>query len=283
MKKKGKILLIISIFSAILGCFSVNAIENNTSGNNKDQSTLEYTLKSIYDLKEDNWIYSMEIAYDIDGEKPISYVFDGYNLKGKSNDNNEYYIPYIDRETGKEIDRIPSQYLTLSTSSYYRDEIEKISEFLNNKKFNQEISVNDLTDLDIEKIDKNYLVDLFNRTISSSLKNEAGDYINASSLNKKTLESTDENMPGHWQIMYLLDYGNIEKVNIEFIDENGTYISDIKDTTQENKELYNKIETIENQIIKNQSMSIPQTRSNTNTINQDLINLLDSVQEEISQ
>ena len=226
MKKKGKILLIIGIFSAILGCFSVNAIENNTSGNNKDQSTLEYTLKSIYDLKEDNWIYSMEIAYDIDGEKPISYVFDGYNLKGKSNDNNEYYIPYIDRETGKEIDRIPSQYLTLSTSSYYRDEIEKISEFLNNKKFNQEISVNDLTDLDIEKI---------------------------------------------------------EKVNIEFIDENGTYISDIKDTTQENKELYNKIETIENQIIKNQSMSIPQTRSNTNTINQDLINLLDSVQEEISQ
>ena len=117
-------------------------------------------------------------------------------------------------ETGEEIERIPSKYATLSTSEKYRDEIKEINNFFNNKKFVREITLKDLDTLNVTKISKSYLVDLFNRTINSQMKSNPGEYIKAPSLEYKTQKSSDVNKPGEWQVMYIIDYGYINNIEI---------------------------------------------------------------------
>lgn len=190
--------LVLSILA--IGLFTVNA-QNSYSTNSNN---VEYTKRSVYDEKEDGWVYGFEIVY-VTKDSSINYIFDGYNLKHRPS-GTEYYVSYKDEE-GNEIERIPSKYATLSTSEKYRDDIKKINEFFNENKFEQIISLNDLSELDITEIKKEYLVDLFNRTINSKIKTSAGNYLDIPSLDWKVQTSTDENYPGEWQVMYIMDYG----------------------------------------------------------------------------
>jgi len=184
MNKKQKNLIRISIvttFVLLIGIFTVNA------GANKKQTiynenNIGYTVKSIYDKQEDGWLYGFEIAY-VNGSSNVNYIFDGYNLKYIPT-NTDYYISYKDMETGEEIKRIPSRYATLSTSAIYRYDIKKINEFFNLKKFNKSITIDDLSELNIDNIDKEYLVDLFNRTINSEIKTKFQLYFHIRVLKK---------------------------------------------------------------------------------------------------
>lgn len=245
--KKFRYISILSLICIVLvGILTVNAQtikENNEVG---------YTEKSIYDQKEDGWIYSFEIIY-VKKDKSVNYIFDGYNLKYKESD--DYYVSYKDAETGTEIDRIPSKFATLSTSGEYRDEIKEINKYFNEKKYSKTITINDLSELNITKISKEYLVDIFNRSITSDTKIKPGKYINASSLERITKKSTDENLSGEWQVMYLIDYGEIVNVDIEFISEDGEFLSDKANKDKaliSDRNMNNNINKIEDEIIASQ-------------------------------
>ncbi|MCI9434920.1 MAG: hypothetical protein HFI86_06600 [Bacilli bacterium] len=286
MNKKQKNLIRISIvttFVLLIGIFTVNA------GANKKQTiynenNIGYTVKSIYDKQEDGWLYGFEIAY-VNGSSNVNYIFDGYNLKYIPT-NTDYYISYKDMETGEEIKRIPSRYATLSTSAIYRYDIKKINEFFNLKKFNKSITIDDLSELNIDNIDKEYLVDLFNRTINSEIKTTPGEYVNIPSLDWKKQESTDEQNPGEWQVMYITDYGYIYDIEIEFINNDKNYLSDsLSKNSRSNAdtELLEEIENLEDSIIKNQGISLEELKKNNDVLgnNPDLNNLLDSLNQEI--
>lgn len=277
--KKKKIIAILSILTVfVVACFiTVNAQIGKNNSVTKD--TVGYTVKSVYDEKQDGWIYGFEIIY-VTEDSSINYIFDGYNLKYRPN-GTEYYVSYRDMETGEEKERIPSKYATLSTSAVYRDEIKLINNFFNEKKYQKTISIDDLSDLDIEKIDKDYLVDLFNKTIESKVKTTPGQYLEAPSLEWKTQKSTDKENPGEWQVMYITDYGYIQDIEIEFIKSDDTYLSELANTrtiSTKDSKLLNQIEQLEKQILDNQAISL--SKDDT-TINSDLTNLLNSLNEDV--
>ncbi|MDD2435562.1 MAG: hypothetical protein PHO63_04835 [Bacilli bacterium] len=240
----------------LIGLFAVGFLVANAQSVSAEQNDIKitYTEKSIYDNKEDGWFYGFEIAY-AKSDKTRSYIFDGFNLKYKESD--DYYISYKNKETGEEIQKIPSKYATLSTSKEYREEIKEINKFFNKKQFDKTISLSDLEELNIAKISKEYLVDLFNRTINSEMKTIPGKYFEAPFLDKETQVSSDENVKGKWQVSYLLDYGKIHEINIEFIDGNGNYLSDVeknKSASVTEKAMFDDVQEIEKSIIKSQKI-----------------------------
>lgn len=129
MKRKGIILSAVCMAILLIGVLTVHAQSSNKKP--MVDSELGYTERSVFDEKEDGWVYGFEIIY-VEEEQTVNYIFDGYNLKHKPT-GTEYYISYKDMETGEEIERIPSMYATLSTSEEYRDEIKEINKFFNNK------------------------------------------------------------------------------------------------------------------------------------------------------
>lgn len=240
---------------------------------------LVYTEQSVFDDKGNGWIYNFEIIY-LDGEEELNYIFDGYNLKYKPV-GKEYYVSYNDLETGKEIDRIPARYATLSTSEVYRNDVALINKYFNEKQFKSKITINDLKDLTITKIDKKYLVDLFNRTISSNIMSKSGKYIKAPSLDIKTIDMEDGS--GSWQLMYILDYGYISNIEIEFINEDNKNLSDKKDLSSNEKKLLSEIDDLEDRIIKEQKVSSKLVDNNYKAINneKELKELLDIIYKEV--
>ncbi|MBR1377363.1 MAG: hypothetical protein IJ565_06110 [Bacilli bacterium] len=279
MKKNGIIVIIICTVVLLIGILTVHAQSNNKKL--IVDSELGYTERSVFDEKKDGWVYGFEIIY-ADENQTINYIFDGYNLKHKP-EGTEYYISYKDIETGEEIERIPSKYATLSTSEEYRDEIKEINNFFNTKKFVKEITLNDLARLNITKISKSYLVDLFNRTIKSQMKSEPGKYIKAPSLEYKTQKSSDANKPGEWQVMYIIDYGYINNIEIEFIPESNTKVTSFNSYSVQSQQDSVLVEQLENEIIEKQStFSEELTESDSIlTSNSDLSSLLDSIYNDI--
>lgn len=263
--KKALIISAIIFGLSITGLFVANA-ENQKSDSMVDSTNeVLYTVKSVYDAKEDGWFYGFEIDYIKDSNNRI-YNFDGYNLKYKNLDG--YYVALLD-ENNQEVGQLSSKYITLSISKYHKDEVKIINQFFNEKKFDNVISLSDLDELNITKFDKGYIVDLFNRTINSEMKSNPGKYFDDEFVNKVSKRATVDGIDGEWQIAYINDYGNLLSFNIEFIDNDGNYLSDIinnKQATEKQTKIYNDIQNIENNIVKTQTVKL-NTSTNTKNLN----------------
>lgn len=279
MKKKFILFTLICTFivgiGVIVGIKSVNAEE-------AEKEIVYNSQRSVHDNVGDGWVNVFEIYYDKAGEKN-SYLFDGYNLKYKELEG--YYVPVLNID-GEEVYRVNPNYITLSISEKHKTDIRKISTFFNEKQFVSEISIDNLKELDVTTIKKDYLVELFNKTIKSELKTNTGDYYNSSFVNKVELPSSDDSMKGNWQISYLIDFGYISEVNIEFISSEGKYVSDIESSNANlsKNRMFEDIEKLENSIIKNQSFEVnsesskifsPIKSNEVNTINNDINSLLE--------
>lgn len=273
MKRKVKFLgfMFIMVFT-VLGLMLVLPTAQATNQNLK---TIEYYQKSFYDELDDGWISFFEINYPTtEGEN--TYIFDAFNLKYKELDG--YYVPVIDNETKKEIDRIIPEYITLSISEKYREEIKDINKFFNEKQFINEIKISDLDKLEIVEISKEYLVTIFNKAINSELKTTPGEYYDSYSSGKVSVESTDKSLEGEWQLTYIINYGKIKKVNIEFISSDGKYLSDeVESKTALNKDikLVEELEQLEKNIVINQhNIFNKNTNNSISSENKDINNLL---------
>lgn len=243
----------------------------------KENIEENFTSRSYCDHREDNWIYCFKINYS---DNKTTYIFNGYNLKYKELPG--YSIPVKDKETGEVIEKIKPEYITLINSEKYGKELIDIRDYFNKKQFNSSISVDDIQDLNITVVNKDYLVDIFNKAILSPKEKNDGKYANAPFFGVETKESNIENINGKWQVAYLLRNGDIYDINIEFIEEqkNNTLS---EDSTFKSSENYNKLSStlneIENEMIKNQSFNI----DNSNLQNEDLLSLLDEVQKNIEK
>ena len=271
-------------------CFTFVLIgKNNVSADEPTGSG--FTVKSQYDNLNDGWIYYFKIVYpETGGDK--SYVFNGYNLKYKEMDG--YSIPVVDRKTKEVVELIKPNYVSLINSEVHRQDLINIKDFFNEKQFDRKINVEDIKDLNFDVVSKEYLVDLFNKTIESSKERQDGKYANASFFDIKTIDSTEKDLDGKWQVAYILKNGDLYDVNIEFISSDGNYISDTQTMATKNnndKSLFEEIEKIEDLLIKNQSLSLENNvvlSSNENSKinlnkNVDLSNLLNEIQKDLTK
>ena len=272
MNKRKKILKIsiIGLF-AIICSVVVISISNASAETNEKVS---YSHRSAYDEKEDGWIYAFEVFYpNLESEDNI-YMFDGYNLKYKQLEG--YYVPVIDSSSNEIIDKITPEFSTLSISEKYGKDIKNIVDYFNQKQFGGKISVDDLKDLIVYNFDKEYIVGLYNKAVESELKSKPGEYVESHSIGKVYAESTDDDVKGEWQLSYLMDYGDIYKVNIEFINENGNYLSDKSEKNEFESTMMEKANNIEKNININEKRSVRKSISNnsSDSVNKDLNNLI---------
>lgn len=290
---KKKIQYGILTLGCIIAIICISVVTGHVNANSSElavENVAYSSQRSTHDAKDDGWVYVFEIAYAKNEKDPNLYIFDGYNLKYKELEG--YYVPIIDKETGKELDRVTASYITLSISETHKDDIYRIGDFFNKKQFVDKISVNDLKDLEIKNFEKSYLVEIFNKAIEAELKTKTGNYMDNSFVDRVNVDSTDKTMTGEWQVVYLMDYGYISEVNIEFIDKtSGLYLSDAvgnSRTVSDKLELFKLIEQIEKEIIETQSFSplssslTSRSLENTNSSN-DLNRLFDALTKRMNE
>lgn len=283
MKKRRITLPLILVLILFVSIFCImTGLKVYAANNNEETKNYKYQ-QSIHDKRDDGWIYVFQIYYPETKNDKKVYMFDGYNLKYKELEN--HYVPVIDKETQTEIDRIIPEYVTLSISNKYREDIKKIAEYFNEKQFSKKIVKEDLNDLNILEFDKDYLLEIFNKTIESPPKYEVGEYYDASFIDRVNMKSSDESLNGEWQLSYLIDFGYISEVNIEFISSNNEYV--LSSNNNQNVFMYNnlssEIDMIEKSIIENQSFNISNLKYSKNSNNisyrSDLTNLLSKAEE----
>lgn len=246
---KRKIILVLCII-LLVGC-------------EKKSESPEFVVKCSNKLGEDGWIKAFCISahkknsntdrvkdnYVLNNE--TSYYYDGYNLKHRRLEN--YYIPEYDKY-GNEVGKFESE-PTLSRSVFHRKDVKNITAFFEEKKFKSEITIDDLNDLKLERIDKKEIVEMFNEAIKSEPR-ELGKYLNIVFLDYLQTES---NANYKFQVGYYLEYGNIIDVDLEIIFNDGNYLSDLVKkgkTTKEYKEMQNDLENFEKYILEEQNFEI---------------------------
>lgn len=272
-----KIMIIIMVSLLLIGCSKVS--ENNI--------TVTYVSKCVTKEKSDGWfeIFCIEPLKKDQNLKEVknnyvyndktTYSFDGYNLKHK--EIKDCYIPIYDKK-GNEVGKVPTSVPSFATSKIYRDEIEEISSFFNTQKFKTKITLNDLEELKIKKIDKQELVNLFNEAFEKQ-PIEIGKFKNIPILNIIQSEPNDDYI---FQVGYYCEYGTIKKINIEVIFNNNTYLSDLAQKKNPKKEyisMQEDIEVLEKYILENQELDI----SKSNIYKEEyktLLILLKSINEE---
>ena len=243
MKKRNKIIISITLSLALFLC-SVIGIKALTIVN-EENGTVDYTLKYAYNAREDGWYDAFKIYLKENGKN--QYMFNGYNLKYEKMEN--CYIPVIDEKTGKVVDKIIPPGVSLATLEEYRNDINKINQYFTEKQFDKVININDVKELELDKISKEYVVGLFNKAISSKELTETGEYIESTIFKRVEVESDNNSQPGKYILSYTIDYGFITNVYIDFEYNDGTYLKDNYQLTLYNNDNVNNIEILQTQVI----------------------------------
>lgn len=243
MKKRNKIIISITLSFALFLC-SVIGIKALTIVN-EENSKVDYTLKYAYNVREDGWYDAFKIYLKENDEN--QYMFNGYNLKYENMEN--CYIPVIDEKTGKIVDKIIPPGVSLATLEDYRNDINEINRYFTEKQFDKVISINDVRELELDKISKEYVIGLFNKAISSSELTETGEYVDSTIFNRIEIDSTNIEQPGKYILSYTIDYGYITNLYIDFEYSDGSYLKDNTQRTLSNEGNINNIDILQTQVM----------------------------------
>lgn len=226
-----------------------------------DQKEVEEEIKfldkcAIQEI-DDQWIYSFCASYSKDqkGEFTVlrEFDFNGYDLLKKDN-TDRYIIPVINESTGEQVDELKAEMHALLYGSKKRNDVLKISNFFNGSDFHPEAVDQDIEKLNLDSIDRKIVLDLYKQAIHSVEKafGKFGSIPMTATYDKKTVEGT-------FRIGYLINYGHIEYMKIDFIDqETGKFLSDLdKEGTipADQKEDYEQLRKLEQEIVKQQKFN----------------------------
>ena len=136
-----------------------------------------------------------------------------------------------------------------------REERREIEEYLNQNKWNRRIMLEDLAGITFVNFDSNDIVELWNNMYEKDYSDELGEYasLNTCALRK---ENKDKN---YYQVGVYVRYGFIQDVKIDYVDDNGIYLTDKieKNTATElESSLYENIKLIEKEIIAKGSFDV---------------------------
>ncbi len=281
LKQKRKIIIfgvaLIMLVTTVSGLILTKAKAEETKYEEES-----YTLKYAYNARDDGWYDAFKIYIKNDGNSV--YNFNGYNLKYDKLDG--YYIPVID-EHGNIVYKIDPPSPTLAYSDDYRDDIKSINNLFNEKQFKSKISFDDIKDLNLTKLDKNYIVNLFNKAIESEELTEKGEYIDNIVYGRVESESTDSNLKGNYILTYTIDYGYISNIYIDFENTNGEYISSKKGKNSKEQNLMASLDNVEKEILNNNQQNLSKVKEfNNNEYNslnkKDLQTLITKFEEKLN-
>lgn len=251
-----KIILVFFIF-LLNGC---------TTKQETDFVPSSFIDKQVYLQKDDGWVSylyievekkdkdTIEVKNNEDLNKITGVYYDCINLKYDHLDG--YYVPVND-EKGNEIDQITGVMPSYSTSDK-RDDIVRINDYLTEKKFNSTITVQDLDDVKCDKLDKKEIVKLYNEALEKEYLGYPGD-ISYGNNHGTIGKYIDLNNGGKLWLGCIIEQARLGVVNIEYIDENGDYLSNLcKDGKANNEQIQAKkqLDEIEKKIVNHQSIKV---------------------------
>ena len=206
---------------------------------------------------EDGWYYQfLTTTYDNGNDDTNNFLI-GCNLKYSKLDN--YYVP-VYSEDGELIDKWPS-FPRLSTSQKSingvteADEVGIVDDFFDEKQFRREITVEDLADLKLYHLDKNLIVELFNKSYNTDFDKT----ITKFNLSGCSIKSDSEQDGYKYNIGVMHLRRGIGVIRIDLLYSDGTYLSDLVDdgkATNKQKEIYENFKKIEDYIVENQEVNI---------------------------
>lgn len=286
--------IIISIVFIFIIFVSLNKIYI-TYKQNLDKQKLESERNEIANSREwkktiiekqDGWYYFMSI--DRVKNETSEYLYyirmDGCNIKYQTLDNN--YVIYYDEENPADFQKIPATPPNLVNSYASKDgikteetELEEINDLLEQENWQRKINAADLKSLTFVNFDYNDVIVLWNELYDMNYSKKSGQYdkLGLCSLTKEEKESN------YYQVGLVLNYGTIAVIKIDFVDNNGIYLTDKMENgsaTKEEKEIYSNIEKIENEIEKNGFLNLDNKFSNLkkDTNYESLFNLLNKIE-----
>jgi len=250
MKKKTIIIIFVSILiiiGTIIG--AIYAINNN-----KKQTYEPISFISRYASveKDDGWVCYFEISnYQNDYNY---YSYNCVNLKYKTLD--DFYAIGTEMDKNGEMFeyRVKPIWVDYIWSNYEPD-IRKISNFFQERNFKNTITIDDLKDLKLETdIDKTEVLDLYNKAVNSKRVLQFGKFMDFQPVN--VLKSM--NINGYeWTFGYNIFHGRIENVYLDCKYDN-VWLKDIKEKTDYQKIILEDIPIIENYMLTNQTLELPE-------------------------
>ena len=266
IREKKKKIITISVFCVlfITIIFILLLIFTNKEKNNlpKPGEKVPFISQIAVKEKEDGWVCHMNIEYLKDNTNmPYYYGYDCENLKYKEIID---FVPTGEEEIGNEkfTYKIGSNHSHYIYNSSYNDDIKNINNYFIENKYNKEISLNDLDDLQLTKISKNDVLELYNKAINSPKVYKWGNIIMLNHPSYLSMSMQKDNYT--WYFGYLINFGHIEYVNIELM-INDKYLSDFiieNRASNDEKEIYENIQEIESYIIEKQKFDLPDTYKN---------------------
>lgn len=222
--------------------------------------------KQVYLQKDDGWVSylyievekkdkdTIEVKDNEDLNKITGVYYDCINLKYDHLDG--YYVPVND-EKGNEIDQITGVMPSYSSSDK-RDDIVRINEYLTEKKFKSTITVQDLDDVKCDKLDKKEIVKLYNEALEKEYLGYPGD-ISYGNNHGTIGKYIDLKNGGKLWLACIIEQARLGVVNIEYIDENDNYLSDLcKDGNANDEQIQaqKQLDEIEKKIVNLQSIKV---------------------------
>ncbi len=260
---------------------TVILLENKEKTNNKVKEEPNFLDKCVYEQVNENWIYYFCISYLKDKNNEFNvingYDFGGYDLLNKDL-SDEYGMPVRDGKTGKIIDYMDVDTHGLLYGKKTREDTIKIIDYFNSPKFKQENLEEDLKKLNLSNIDKNIVIKLYDKCLKE-VPVPFGRY----GENPFVATLTQEVLNGTIEVGYILYYGNIKFLKIDFIYKDGVHLSDIvksDDATDKQVEDYNTILSLEDKIVSSQKLDIDDDFEFNEFDKTDLKNLLEELIEE---
>lgn len=228
IKKIFTLILVVSIVLALSGC--------------EKKSAYGFDAKIYIEERGDGWIYVSEYTYAGDTNY---YEYDAYNLKYKYI--NGYDLLIYDAETNEVVGSSTTVLPYLSLLPEAEADVINIQEFFEENKISATITMADLNELNLNYLDKEDVLNLFNKTIVQEPQPE-GKNSGIPEFNMVQSKMVDDYI---WQGAYFNCHGNIVAFRIELIYKDDKYLSDlIEDGTAnaEQKLIYDKYKEIERNI-----------------------------------
>ena len=211
--------------------------------------------------KEDGWVCYFEIEYMKDASVPYYYNYNCDNFKYLEMD--DYYALGTESDANGEYSyKIKVNHPSYIYNDKYKADLKRIYEYFTNKSFTKEISINDLDGLNLQNINKEEVLELYNKTITSNLITTYGNYPN---INKNSYVGTSNLVKDDIKFIvgYILENGFIKYINIDAIKDN-KYLSD---NIEENKEFIDNLNLIKEYILKKQIFELPNEFKNQRPYN----------------
>lgn len=257
MKRKSAILVVIIIIIIFIFTIFICLNDKKNQKNNKVKEELNFLDKCAYEQVNENWIYYFCISYLKDENNEFNvineYDFGGYDLLNKDL-SDEYGVPVKDKKTGEIIDYMGVNTHALLYGKKTREDTIKIIDYFNSSNFKQENLEEDLKGLNLSNINENIVIKLYNKCLKES-DIAFGKY----GENPFVATLTHEALNGTIEVGYILYYGNIKFLKIDFIYKDGNHLSDIikgNDATDKQIEDYNKILSLEEKIVLTQKLDL---------------------------